>query len=131
MSGHPGSAVSLSLPASAFSVAIARQVVSSVGATLELPYDAIDDLRLAVDEGCAYLLKSQSEAETLEIVLRPAPGVVEVTISVPAPTRTWPPSGAEDSLAWYLLSTLSDDARFVRSGERVGIQLTKRADPRS
>ena len=42
--------VSLGLPADAASIAVVRAVVASVASKLALPYDAVDDLRIAAAE---------------------------------------------------------------------------------
>lgn len=125
------SLISLTVPARASSVAVARHVVSSVGANVGFAFDAIDDLRLAVDEACALLLKMAATPHHFEIVVRSTADSMDLTISVDASVDPWPPVGSEDSLAWHLLSALSDEARFTGSGKAPAIQLTKRSGPPS
>ena len=54
--GHDG-VVRLELPVESQYIRVARLVASGLGATAGLDVDAVDDLRIAVDELCAALFE--------------------------------------------------------------------------
>jgi serine/threonine-protein kinase RsbW len=125
-----GSEVVVSVPARADFVHVLRSVTASVAARVDFPYDAIDDLRLAVDEACAQLLPVGSEGSTLTLRMTPTEEGLELVAMIDARGIDWPPPGAEDSISWRLMSALADEAQFERGGDGPAIHLTKRF-PRS
>lgn len=50
--------VVLTLPAHAGLIRLARLLASGIATTLDVPVDAVEDLRIAVDEGCAALVEA-------------------------------------------------------------------------
>lgn len=120
----------VSVPARADFVHVLRSVTASVAARLDLPYDAIDDLRLAVDEACAQLLPVGAEGSALTLRMTPTEEGLELVAEIEARGVDWPPPEAEESLAWRLMSALADEARFERGDDGPAIHLTKRF-PRS
>lgn len=115
----------VSVPARADFVHILRSVAASVAARLDLPYDAIDDLRLAVDEACAQLLSVGSGASALTLRMTPTEERLELMASIDAEGVDWPPPDAEESLPWRLMSTLADAARFEQGENGPAIHLSK------
>ena len=117
--------VSVSVPARPGFVRVLRAVIASVGARLDLTYDRIDDLRIAVDEACAQLL-SLGEDATMTMRVAEGDGTVVVVVGSDAPASDgWPPTEADDSLAWRILTALSDDLRFEMTddGPTVRVEL--------
>jgi serine/threonine-protein kinase RsbW len=107
------SPVIVTAPARPEMVHVLRAVASSVAARLDFPYDDIDDLRISIDEACAQLLTVGGEDDTLTLRLSTAKGGIEAVVSLDGDARaTWPPSSLEDSLAWRVLTGLSDDVHF-------------------
>ena len=102
-----------------------RSVTASVAARLDLSYDDIDDLRIAVDEGCAQLLEVASSAGQVTLRLSPQPDGLEITASVLGEGE-WPPRALEDSLAWRVLSGLVDEVTFTREGATMEVRMVKR-----
>ncbi len=104
--------VTVTVPARPDFVRLLRTVVSSVGARLDLTYDRIDDLRIAVDEACAQLLAISSGTITMQVT--PEGDRIKVFVSSDASVAAhgWPPPNVEDSLAWRILAGLADDVRF-------------------
>ena len=68
-SPSPQDAVVVSVPAEADHVHLFRAVTASVASRLPLSFDAIEDLKLAVDEGCARLLAVGIEATRMQLRL--------------------------------------------------------------
>lgn len=125
-----GSDVVVSVPARPDFVHVLRSVTASVAARINLPYDDIDDLRLAVDEASAQLLVVASEGSALTLRIIPTEDFLELVVAINATRVDWPPPEAEESLAWRLMSALADEARFERSDHGPALRLTKRI-PRS
>jgi serine/threonine-protein kinase RsbW len=122
--------VSVRVPARPDFVHVLRSVIASVAARADLSIDDIEDLRLAVDEACAHLLAIRGFPTTLTMrVAVLADGGIEVATSVDIDDATWPPGGAERSLAWQVLSALADEARFELVDGRPVVRLIKRRVP--
>lgn len=116
-------AVTVSVPAHPRYVQIVRTVLSGVAARLDFPYDAIEDLKILVDEACAQLLPHRPE--TLTVAVRPWDDRLEVTISADVDVATWPPDGAERTLAWQVLNALADEAAWERADGSPALRLAK------
>lgn len=125
MSATTPAPVLVEVPAQAENVQVLRAVVASIAARLDLPYDSIEDLKIAVDEACAHLLKETS-GSMLRIRVRGWPTGMEVEASVDDPSATWPPDGFEGSMTWHVLTALTDDASFDSDPAPV-LRFTKRS----
>jgi serine/threonine-protein kinase RsbW len=117
--GQPGE-VRLTIPADGAYVAVPRAVVGNLAARNDFTLDAIDDLRIAVDEACALLLPHASDG-TVDCVftVKPPTLVVEVSAAVPA---GWEPDTA--GFGWTVLAALVDSAEAQRAGDRLTIALS-------
>ena len=115
----------VSVPARADFVHVIRTVTASVAARLDFPYDAIDDLRLAVDEACAQLLAVGGESSTLTLRMTPTEEGLGLLTTLDAPHVDWPPADAEGSLPWRLMSALADVVTFEQGDDGPAIHLTK------
>jgi serine/threonine-protein kinase RsbW len=118
--------ITVSVPSEAASVQVLRAVTASVAARLRMPYDGIEDLRLAVDEACAWLLSPRQEATSMTLQLRPMADRLEAVISIDAAGRIWPPSDPEQSLSWKVLSALVDTLSLGTDASGPSIRLSKR-----
>jgi len=116
---RPRSSVILALPPRADALHVARIVTGSVASRLRLPVDAIDDLRLAVDEASTLLLKLHPRAERIRVELDPDELELRVAISADdAIDGPWPSPQLKASLPWRIISGLSDGVE-VRSNRGV------------
>lgn len=127
MSTLSGDAITARVPARAEFVHILRSVAANVAARMNLTFDAVDDLRIAVDEACAQLLRAAPRSTEFTMVIEALPGSVEVVIGVSDDGAPWPPVGLERSLAWQVLSRLADGVTFDRSEDRICVRIHKRA----
>lgn len=118
------SPILVEVPARAEHVQVLRAVVASVAARIDLPTDDIEDLKLAVDEACAHLLK-EAGGTALLLRLRVWPTGLEVEASTDNPGASWPPDGFEGSMTWQVLVALTDDASFSTEDGPV-LRFTKR-----
>jgi len=105
-----GDVVDLSVPASPAYVAVVRTATAGLAARVDITLDRIEDLRIAVDEACALLVRGTDHASR-----QPDPDDVlhcrfvlheeSLTIEVRGP---WAPLPEHDSFAWSVLSALVD-----------------------
>jgi serine/threonine-protein kinase RsbW len=123
----PPQHVSAQIPARAEFVHVLRSVVASAAAHMNLSVDSIDDLRLSVDEACAQLLKAVPGASMLEVSIARTGLDVEVVVSADGDPGPWPPDRHERSLAWQVLSGLSDEVTFERSPSGPAVRLRTHA----
>ena len=121
------SEIRLSVPARADYVHVLRSVIASVAAKLDFSYDDIEDLRLAVDEACAYLLGLRDGPTALSLTITPSGRTVDVLASVDGAEAAGRGEGLQANMVWHLLGALTDEARFEESGGHPGIRFTKRA----
>lgn len=116
--------LTVTVPARPEYVQVLRAVVAGVAARLDFQYDAIEDLKIAVDEACAQLLPLAPSSLTMRV--REGERAVEATVSAEVEAVTWPPDGAERSLAWQVLRGLTDEARWEGTGSAPALHLVKR-----
>jgi serine/threonine-protein kinase RsbW len=117
--------ITVSVPAVAGHIQVLRAVTTSVAARLPIPYDGIEDLRLAVDEACAWLLARGRSATEMTLRLRPLDDRLEAEVSTDATDGPWPPPDLEQSLPWRILSALVDSLS-LNTDVGPSILLTKR-----
>jgi len=126
--------VTVSVPARPDFIHVLRSVVGAVAARADFTFDAIDDLRLAVDEASAQLLSFSAPATnlTLRITLTDEGGMdVVASTDADVTSGSWPPDGAERSLTWQVLSALADEAQFERDGSGPALRIRKRKEATS
>ena len=121
------SEIRLSVPARADYVHVLRSVIASVAAKLDFSYDDIEDLRLAVDEACAYLLGLRDGPTSLSLTITPSGRTVDVLASVDGVEAAERAQGLQANMVWHLLGALTDEARFEEAGGHPGIRFMKRA----
>jgi serine/threonine-protein kinase RsbW len=118
--------VTVSVPPRPEFVHVLRAVTASVAARMRIPFDGIEDLRLAVDEACAWLLGARADAATLTLRLRPQEGRLEAAVSLDAAAQAWPPPGMEETFSWRVLSALVDSVSLNSEPTGPSIRLAKR-----
>lgn len=129
--GRPGAesrgvaAVEVRVAAKLENLAVLRTVVGAVGTFSDLDFDAVADLRLAVDEACTRLIRSATPGAMLVVVVDPREDVVVVEASTECDTTDVVTPG---SFSWHVLSSLTDDVQtFIEpDGAVFGITLTTR-----
>ncbi|HVM12267.1 MAG TPA: anti-sigma factor [Actinomycetota bacterium] len=123
-----GLPVTITIPAQPEFVHILRSVAAGVAARLDYSFDEIDDLRIALDEACAELLRSVPEVEALTVRLIPNEhGLELIARAEGSADGEWPPPRLEGSLAWQVLSALVDgEPAFVREQGKPTVRMSKR-----
>jgi len=120
--------ISLSVPARAEYVHVLRTVVSGVGAGQDLSIDDIDDLRLAVDEASAHLLKIDPDAQALRLDLETQGTSLIVTVGIATPARR-NEAPTDQFLTWHILGALTDGAESVVEEYGPAVRFSKRMKP--
>jgi serine/threonine-protein kinase RsbW len=116
--------VTITVPARAEFLHVVRAVVGSVAAKRDLTVDAIEDLRIAVDEACAQLLVARGTDVTVRIAA--TDDGVAVVCSTDADVAQWPPEGIEHTLAAQVLQGLADEVTWERDGAGPAVRVVKR-----
>src|SRR5262249_17804728 len=93
-------------------------------------FDAVADLRLAVDEVCTRLIRSATPDATLVVVVDPTDNELVIQASAECDTHDVLSPG---SFSWHVLTSLADDVQTFHddaepneSGSVFGISLTAR-----
>jgi len=110
-------AVELRVAARLENLGVLRTLVGAVGTYADLDFDAVADLRLAVDEACTRLI--DSAAPDPELVVLVDPGADGVTVGASAECRA-DQVVAPGSFSWLVLSSLTDDVQTFRDGYESG-----------
>lgn len=116
--------IRVSLPAKPEFLHILRSVVASAAASADFTFDAIDDLRLVVDEACGQVLSLSEGATLLQVDIGFADSSLELTVATDG-TPAERSETVQDSMAWMILSALSDSLK-LQNGDAPSVRLTKR-----
>jgi serine/threonine-protein kinase RsbW len=117
-------AIELRVAATLENLAVLRTLVGAVGTFEDLDFDAVADLRLAVDEVCTRLIRSAVPGATLEIVIDPHDAELRIEASTTCATEDVVTPG---SFSWHVLTSLADDVQtFHNRGGVFGVTLTTR-----
>jgi anti-sigma regulatory factor (Ser/Thr protein kinase) len=121
--------VELRVAATLENLAVLRTLVAAVGTFEDLDFDAVSDLRLAVDEACTRLIRSAVPKSTLVVVVHPNDSEVVVDASTTCQNTDILAPG---SFSWHVLSSLTDEVRTFSNGRAAedgqvfGISMTTR-----
>ena len=121
--------VEIRVPAQLENLAVVRTVVAAIGTFEDLDFDAVSDLRLAVDEACTRLIRSALPNSTLVLAVHPLENEVVVDASTTCKSQDILTPG---SFSWHVLSSLTDEVKTFQDGQgaeegRVfGISMTTR-----
>ena len=123
-------AIELRVAARLENLAVLRTLVGAVGTFEDLDFDAVADLRLAVDEVCTRLIRSATPDATLAIVVDPRDDELVVEASAPCDNYDVVTPG---SFSWHVLTSLTDDVQTFHDGNEpdgghgvFGVTLTTR-----
>ena len=118
--------ITVSVPADGARVHVLRAVTAAVASRMRMSFDAIEDLRLAVDEASAWLLATNPGASSLILRLLPLDDRLEAVVAVDAGGGMWPPPDVEQGLPWRILSALVDTLALGTDPSEPSISLGKR-----
>ena len=126
MTAHLAVPVRVSIPPTPDHLHILRAIAGAVAARLRMPVDAIEDLRLAVDEAASYLITVTSTAPVLSLELTATDRELRAVVSADAVVPVWPPAGFEGSLTQKVIAGLCDETMVKLVGNAPAIELRKR-----
>lgn len=115
----------ITVPAKPEFLHVVRTVIGSIAARHDLTIDAIEDLRIAVDEACAQLLVARGSTVSVRMIARE--DGIEAVCSTDAEVAVWPPEGIEQTLASQVLRGLSDTLSWERTDGEPTVRIGKRA----
>ena len=98
--------VDVHVGADADQVPLVRSFAADVAMRLDFDLDAIEDLRMAVDEACSLLVRAAAPESRLHCSFEPRPQALLVRVAVDAASGEAP---SADPLAWQILTALADD----------------------
>ena len=87
-------------------MAIARTVAAAMAARADLTLDQIEDVRLAMDEGLAYIIEVASDGAMVTCELCVTDGVVSATLASTVASST---VAEPNPFAWTVLTALVGD----------------------
>ncbi len=103
--------VELYTPAGTMAIPTIRTVAADLAARADFDLDAIDDLRMAVDDACAMLVRIAAAKATLGCRFTVGLERIEVTVEVDVDDGADPlPMG---SFSWRVLECLADEVSAV------------------
>ena len=114
--------ISLTVPASPSSIAIVRTVAATVAGRLEVPYDTVDDLRIAVAEACNRILTSAPHAAELRLDVEWNEASLVATVSTAVSPGDQAPERAT-AWEWRIIEGLTDHASEAITDGRFAIEL--------
>jgi serine/threonine-protein kinase RsbW len=118
--------ITVAVPADGARVHVLRAVTAAAASRMRMSFDAIEDLRLAVDEASAWLLGTNPGASSLILRLLPLDDRLEAVVAVDGGDGTWPPSHVEQGLPWLILKALVDTLALGNDPSEPSISLAKR-----
>lgn len=116
--------VSISIPASPAYLQVVRLIAAGLASRLAFTIDEIEDLKIGVDELCAYLTGTQGREGSLEIDFE----VGEGTLVISAVGHLAPGQKVRTELTEFsqmILSTVVDDAHLTQENGTPSFRLTK------
>lgn len=118
--------VELRVAATVENLAVLRALVSAVATFEDLDFDAVSDLRLAVDEAATRLIRSAVPASALVVRVEPHEDALVVRASASC-AGDEAAIVAPGSFSWHVLNSLTDEVSTFSDADGVfGISLTAR-----
>lgn len=127
--------ITLTVPARPEFISEIRSVIGSAAVRHDFTYEAVEDLRLAVDEACTRLLVIAKLDSQISMEIVPIELGISVRVSVPVdlqgvPTEEpWPTSEERENLAWTVMHALASEVDAGVAGDQAWVHLSKLASP--
>lgn len=122
--GVEGDVVLLTVPADGAYLGVLRTAAAGLAARLHFTLDEIEDLRIAVDEACAMLIRLAAPMATLRCRFALTGEELGVEVAVSAAPEASPP--ATSTFAWKVLTALATAPSAAFSEQTATIALTAR-----
>jgi serine/threonine-protein kinase RsbW len=103
MNTSPADRIRLEFPADTVNMAIARTVAAAVGARADLTMDQVEDVRLAMDEATAHMIRAATPGALISCDLWIQDHAVHASLSCKTSTHDSP---EPEPFSWMVLSAL-------------------------
>jgi len=117
--------VVLTVPADSVYLSVVRTAAAGLGARLDFTLDDIEDLRIAVDEACALLLRQARDDSALTVSFTLGERALRVQASVPCEVPTVP---SREGFSWTVLAALTSGLDITVDGSYLVITLDRIRD---
>jgi len=114
--------VTLTVPADSIYLSVVRTAAAGLGARLDFTLDDIEDLRIAVDEACALLLKQARAASQMRCEFTVDDHALGVRASALCDHPTVP---SRDGFSWTVLTALTSTLDMEVQDSELVIELTR------
>jgi serine/threonine-protein kinase RsbW len=114
--------VTLTVPAESIYLSVVRTAAAGLAARLDFTLDDIEDLRIAVDEACALLLKQARSQTRVRCEFRVTEQVLGVRAIAVCDRPSVPP---RDGFSWTVLSALTTSLDMEVQDHELIINLTR------
>jgi len=118
--------VRVSVPARPDFVHVLRAVVSSVASRLEMSFDLVEEVRIAVDEASTMLLDVADAGALLELAIELQEDGLVATLTAATDVDGWPDDSVKASWPWRVMTGLCDEVALDRSPGGPTIRFVKR-----
>lgn len=115
----------LSVPARVDSAKVIRSVTRVAATLAGLSVEEMDDLCLASDEAFSALMSGCADGERVSMTIRRWSQRLGLTFSFESSVREWSLDGARRTLAWQVLSALTDDLELDTGSAAPSIRFSK------
>ncbi len=105
--------IELAVPANPDYVGLIRSAAAHIAAHADLTLDAIDDLRLAVDEAFAVLIAHNPDSGRIAVTFHIHEDFLNIEMTGPAGS----PEPDRNSFAWTVLTALVHEVKFQTSSD--------------
>lgn len=95
--------ITVEVPAHTINMSIVRTVAAAVAARVDLTVDQIEDVRLAIDESMAHLIKHSSDGAVVRCELSAHDSTFAATLRCPSPSSETP---EPEQFSWTVLTAL-------------------------
>ncbi len=112
--------VELRVAATVENLAVLRALVAAVATFEDLDFDAVSDLRLAVDEAATRLIRSSVAGSDLLVRVEPRDNALVVHASTTCEADDDDAIVAPGSFSWHVLSSLTDEVSTFTNGQSAG-----------
>ena len=117
--------IELHIPASTVMIPVLRAVAADLATRAHFEFDSIDDLRLAVDDACAMLVRIAAQGATLSCWFTVGSERIEAVAEVDVEHGAKLPT---ESFGWRVLECLADEVNTcavpAQPGQRGRVRIT-------
>ncbi len=124
MSGNNSDVISVLMPPDERYVHLLRLTVSGIGLRMDMTYDDVEDLKLAVNE--AFLLSlGHNREDRVEVDFHVSGDAAEVRFKSIGDLASHAESDDHESLGLFLIKGVMDEVKFENTGSETSLRMIK------